>query len=297
MERTTGDPRRHARSGPGDTPTWPEVDQADIDAVTSVEPIRSLWRPYPAPGPCAAKCSFRRGLRRAPWRPARDPHDERHRHDGGGAEGASTSAGGRGHRACAHLRGDRLRPDRGRRAAGDRRRPARAPGRSTPMRSRRRSPRRTRRSSRFTLASSMADMDRIMAIAERHGLAVIEDSAHSHGQAGGTGGAPARSATFGSFSHQSSKILTAGEGGTSPDRRRRSRRAGDVDHRPRPAEGSRRDATTPSAATTGSASSMRRSWSASWRSSSDRRTSAPRTRSRSSASWPRRRSRRSPPRC
>jgi dTDP-4-amino-4,6-dideoxygalactose transaminase len=59
----------------------------------------------------------------------------------------------------------------------------------------------------------MADMDRIMEIAKRHGLAVIEDSAHSHGKAWNGRGA-GTIGTFGSFSHQSSKILTAGEGGT-----------------------------------------------------------------------------------
>ena len=63
------------------------------------------------------------------------------------------------------------------------------------------------------LGQSMADMDRIMDIAGRHGLAVIEDSAHSHGKAWNGRGAGSMG-TFGSFSHQSSKILTAGEGGT-----------------------------------------------------------------------------------
>jgi dTDP-4-amino-4,6-dideoxygalactose transaminase len=63
------------------------------------------------------------------------------------------------------------------------------------------------------LGHQMSDMDRIMQIADAHGLAVVEDCAHAHGQtwrdrgAGCIGG-------FGSFSHQSSKILTAGEGGT-----------------------------------------------------------------------------------
>jgi len=57
-----------------------------------------------------------------------------------------------------------------------------------------------------------ADMDRIMAIARKHRLAVIEDAAHAHGcewkgkRAGSFG-------LFSSFSFQASKNMTAGEGG------------------------------------------------------------------------------------
>lgn len=62
------------------------------------------------------------------------------------------------------------------------------------------------------VGAQMADMDAIMAIAGRYNLIVIEDCAHAHGaqwrgQGAGTIG------HFGSFSLQSSKILTAGEGG------------------------------------------------------------------------------------
>jgi dTDP-4-amino-4,6-dideoxygalactose transaminase len=62
------------------------------------------------------------------------------------------------------------------------------------------------------LGAQMADMDAIMEIAERHNLIVVEDCAHAHGakwrnQGAGTIG------HFGSFSLQSSKILTSGEGG------------------------------------------------------------------------------------
>jgi dTDP-4-amino-4,6-dideoxygalactose transaminase len=63
------------------------------------------------------------------------------------------------------------------------------------------------------LGHQMADMDRIMDIAKRHGLAVVEDCAHAPGQRWRGTGAGC-SGSFGSFSHQSSKILTAGEGGS-----------------------------------------------------------------------------------
>lgn len=62
------------------------------------------------------------------------------------------------------------------------------------------------------LGAQIADMDAIMAIAHRHNLFVIEDCAHATGaqwneQGVGTFG------HFGSFSLQSNKILTTGEGG------------------------------------------------------------------------------------
>ena len=62
------------------------------------------------------------------------------------------------------------------------------------------------------LGSQMADMDAIMEIANRFHLVVVEDCAHAHGaqwrgQGAGTIG------DFGSFSMQSSKVLTTGEGG------------------------------------------------------------------------------------
>jgi dTDP-4-amino-4,6-dideoxygalactose transaminase len=63
------------------------------------------------------------------------------------------------------------------------------------------------------LGQQMADMDRIMEIARRHDLHVVEDCAHAHGQRWRDQGAGCIG-DFGSFSHQSTKILTAGEGGT-----------------------------------------------------------------------------------
>jgi dTDP-4-amino-4,6-dideoxygalactose transaminase len=63
------------------------------------------------------------------------------------------------------------------------------------------------------LGHQMADMDRIEEIARRHDLAVVEDCAHAPGQRWRDRGA-GTIGEFGSFSHQSSKILTAGEGGS-----------------------------------------------------------------------------------
>ena len=62
------------------------------------------------------------------------------------------------------------------------------------------------------LACSMADMDRLTEIAKKHGLLLVEDCAHAHGarwrdKCAGTIG------DFGSFSMQSSKLMTSGEGG------------------------------------------------------------------------------------
>ena len=62
------------------------------------------------------------------------------------------------------------------------------------------------------LAMRFADMDRLGAIAEKHGLKILEDCAHAHGGkwkgqgAGSIGDA-------GAFSFQTSKLMTAGEGG------------------------------------------------------------------------------------
>jgi dTDP-4-amino-4,6-dideoxygalactose transaminase len=62
------------------------------------------------------------------------------------------------------------------------------------------------------LGAQMADMDAIMEIAERHDLIVVEDCAHAHG-AKWRGRGAGTIGHFGSFSLQSSKILTTGEGG------------------------------------------------------------------------------------
>jgi dTDP-4-amino-4,6-dideoxygalactose transaminase len=62
------------------------------------------------------------------------------------------------------------------------------------------------------IGSLMADMDAIMEIARRHSLLVIEDCAHVHGARWRDRGAGSIG-DFGSFSMQSSKLLTSGEGG------------------------------------------------------------------------------------
>ena len=62
------------------------------------------------------------------------------------------------------------------------------------------------------LFGSMADLDRIVALARRHDIKVIEDCAHAHG--GKWNGRGVGSfGDVGSFSFQQSKIMTAGEGG------------------------------------------------------------------------------------
>lgn len=62
------------------------------------------------------------------------------------------------------------------------------------------------------IGSQMADMNAIMAIAARHNLVVVEDAAHAHGAVWEGKGAGSWG-HFGSFSMQSTKIMTAGEGG------------------------------------------------------------------------------------
>jgi dTDP-4-amino-4,6-dideoxygalactose transaminase len=62
------------------------------------------------------------------------------------------------------------------------------------------------------VGSLMADMDAIMEIARRHNLVVVEDCAHAHGARWRDRGAGSIG-DFGSFSMQSSKLLTSGEGG------------------------------------------------------------------------------------
>jgi dTDP-4-amino-4,6-dideoxygalactose transaminase len=62
------------------------------------------------------------------------------------------------------------------------------------------------------VAAQVADMDAIMAIAQEHDLLVIEDCAHAHGAAW-RGQGVGTIGDFGSFSLQSFKALTTGEGG------------------------------------------------------------------------------------
>lgn len=62
------------------------------------------------------------------------------------------------------------------------------------------------------LGHQCADMDRILEIAARHGITVIEDCAHAHGGQWRGKGVGSMGA-FGSFSFQSSKLMTSGEGG------------------------------------------------------------------------------------
>ena len=71
---------------------------------------------------------------------------------------------------------------------------------------------RTRAVMAVHFAGLPADMDRLGEIADRHGLAVIEDAAQAHGARWGGRGVGGIGA-IGAFSFQSSKNLNAGEGG------------------------------------------------------------------------------------
>lgn len=62
------------------------------------------------------------------------------------------------------------------------------------------------------LYSAIADMDAINAIAKEYGIHVLEDCAHAHGTKQHGKGVGSLS-SFGSFSFQLSKLMTAGEGG------------------------------------------------------------------------------------
>jgi dTDP-4-amino-4,6-dideoxygalactose transaminase len=62
------------------------------------------------------------------------------------------------------------------------------------------------------LGCCMADMDAVIGLAHRHNLIVIEDCAHAHGAKWEEQGAGSIG-HFGSFSLQSSKLVTSGEGG------------------------------------------------------------------------------------
>jgi L-glutamine:scyllo-inosose aminotransferase len=62
------------------------------------------------------------------------------------------------------------------------------------------------------LACSMADLDRLGELAQRRGLLLVEDCAHAHG-ARWRGRGAGSIGDFGSFSMQTTKLMTAGEGG------------------------------------------------------------------------------------
>ena len=100
-----------------------------------------------------------------------------HRGAGDGGAAAGHRAGRRGDHAVVHLRLDRQRLCAARRRAGVRRHPARhAQHRRNAHRSSHHADA-PRRSSRCTTPASACEMDTIMAIAERHNLAVVEDAA------------------------------------------------------------------------------------------------------------------------
>ena len=144
---------------------------------------------------------------------ARHPDGERHRHDGGRLQGARHRLGRRGDRAGAHVHRDGVRADRGRRAPRLRRRHARHVDDRPRRWSRRRSPTDARDHAGAPRAPDGRHGPDHGRSRGAHGLAVVEDCAHAHGQRWNDQGAGCIG-DFGSFSHQSSKILTAGEGGS-----------------------------------------------------------------------------------
>ena len=185
----------------------------------------------------AAGRGVRRGLRRLPGGEPRHRHGQRHHHDGGGAEGARRRLGRRGDHPRPHVRRHAVCGDGRRCAPGLRRRRARAlDDRPRPVEAA--VTPRTRAIMPVHLGQQMADMDRIMEIARRHDLFVVEDCAHAHGQRWRDQGAGCIG-DFGSFCHQSTKILTSGEGGTLTTQRRAAGPPGALADRLRPAQGRR----------------------------------------------------------
>ena len=167
----------------------------------------------------------RGSVRRLPGRSARRPDGERHRHDGGGAARRSASAGAtRSIIPALTFAATAYAPiAAGALPSSSTSRPTR--GRSIPTWSRRAITPRPRAIMPVHLGHQMADMDRIMAIARSHGArrgrglrARARTAAGSDQGAGCIG-------DFGSFSHQSSKILTVGRRRLAADERRRPRPA------------------------------------------------------------------------
>ena len=172
-------------------------------------------------------------------------------------QGARHRLGRRGDRPGADVQRHRVRADGRRRAAGVRRRHARhlddrsRPGRGGDHR------RARGRSCPVHLGHQMADMDRIMEIARRHGLAVIEDCAHAHGQ---RWNGPRRRV------HRRLRLVQPpvledphrGRGRHAAHERRPARPARPLDHRLRPRRRTPTSRSTRSARTTGSASCTRR---------------------------------------
>jgi 3-amino-5-hydroxybenzoate synthase len=75
------------------------------------------------------------------------------------------------------------------------------------------------------MSGHFADMDALIAIANKYDLAVIQDAAHAHGAAGAGGKRVGEWGTLATFSFQNFKLMTAGEGGivTCPDAELRER--------------------------------------------------------------------------
>ena len=218
-------------------PPWPDRGETDVEAVAAV--VRDGdWGGFPEPG--RARRGVRGAVRRLPGGAPRDLDVERDRHDGGGAQGAGHRLGRRGDRARPHVQRHGVRTDRGRRAAGVRRhRPEDAELSTRHAIEAAITPQNDGRSCRCTSGTRWRTWIASWPSPAAHGLAVVEDCAHAHGQrwndvgAGLLRGVRLVQPSILEDPDRGRRRLPAGE-------RRRARPARALDHRLRQAERRRR---------------------------------------------------------
>ena len=152
----------------------PDIGPEEIAAVTEVLAERDARRR-------PARRRARGALGRVHRRQARDRGQQRHRRADVHLRGPRPRAGRRGHHGRPHVQRDRQLDPVHRRDAGLRRHRAATPTSSTPAGSRPRSRRGRGRSARSTCSACRPTWTAITAIADRHGLAVVEDACQAHG--------------------------------------------------------------------------------------------------------------------